>query len=151
VNPRRLLVAIALSIAAYAAQAQVTVEDAWVRGTVQGQTATGAFMRLKSAEGAILLSAESAVAGIAEIHMMRMDGNVMRMRAVPRLELPPGRTVELKPGGYHVMLMDLKRPLKTGEAVPIKLKLEGKDRKLEEIEVRAEVRDLAASSGHTKH
>lgn len=150
-NTSRFWVALALAFAAHAAQAQVAVEDAWVRGTVQGQKSTGAYMRLKSADGAILVGAESAVAGVVEIHTMRMEGNVMRMRPVPRLELPPGHTVELKPGGYHVMLMELKRPLKAGESVPIKLKLEGKDRKPQEIEVQAEVRDLTAHGGQMKH
>ena len=83
---------------------------------------------------------------------MRMDGNVMRMRAIPTLDLPAGQTVELKPGGYHVMLMDLKAPLKKGEIVPIRLKLRGKDGKSEEVEVKAEVRDLdAGGQSHMKH
>ena len=88
---------------------------AWVRGTVAGQTTSGAFMELKSAGGAVLVGAESPAAGAVEIHEMNMDGNVMRMRAVPRIDLPAGKSVELKPGGYHVMLMQLKQPLKVGE------------------------------------
>ena len=81
---------------------------------------------------------------------MRRDGDVMRMRAVPKLELPAGETVELKPGGYHVMLMNLKAPLKRGEIVPIKLKFQGKDGKAEELDIQAEVRDLTAAAGQ-KH
>ena len=143
--------AVALGLAA-SAQAQVSVSDAWVRGTVQGQKAAGAFMRLKSSEGAALIAAESSVARAVEIHEMRMEGNVMRMRAVPRLDLPAGQTIELKPGGYHMMLLDLKAPLKKGEIVPIRLKLRGKDGRAEEVEVKAEVRDLAAGGqGHMKH
>jgi copper(I)-binding protein len=125
----------------------VTVSQPWVRGTVQGQKASGAFMQLKSAEGATLVGAQSPVAGVVEIHEMRMESNVMRMRAIPKLDLPAGQAVELKPGGYHVMLMDLKQPLKKGDTVPITLKLQGKDGKPQEVEVKAEVRDLAASSG----
>ncbi len=143
----RMLVFVAAVAAAAAAQAQVTVSGAWVRGTVQGQTATGAFMQLRSADGAALVGAESPLAGIVEIHEMRMEGNTMRMRGVEKLELPAGRTVELKPGGYHVMLMDLKAPLKKGDTVPIKLKVLGKSGKSEELEVKAEVRDLAAGAG----
>ena len=139
-------VALALGLAA-SAQAQVSVSDAWVRGTVQGQKATGAFMQLKSPGGATLIAAESPVAGAVEIHEMRMEGNVMRMRAMPRLDLPAGQTIELKPGGYHVMLLDLKAPLKKGEIVPIKLKFQSKDGQRREIEVKAEVRDLTASGG----
>ena len=79
---------------------------------------------------------------------MKMEGSVMQMRPVPRLELPAGKTVVIAPGGYHVMLMDLKRPLKKGEVVPLTLRLEGRDRKTETIEVRAEVRDLTAAPTH---
>jgi periplasmic copper chaperone A len=146
---RRLSIAAALVAAATVAPAwsQVTVNAPWVRGTVQGQKATGAFMQLKSAEGATLVAAETPVAGVVEIHEMTMDNNVMRMRAVPKLDLPAGQAVDLKPGGYHVMLMDLKQPLKKGDSVPIKLKFQGKDGRPQEVEVKAEVRDLAAPSG----
>ncbi len=143
----RMLVFVAAVVAAAAAHAQVTVSGAWVRGTVQGQTATGAFMQLRSADGAALVGAESPLAGIVEIHEMRMEGNTMRMRAVETLELPAGRTVELKPGGYHVMLMDLKAPLKQGDTVTIKLKVRGKSGQPQDIEVKAEVRDIAAGAG----
>lgn len=149
---RSLVLAAALAGAGTAAQAQVSVSGAWVRGTVQGQTATGAFMQLRSADGATLIGADSPAAGIVEIHEMRMEGNTMRMRGVEKLELPPGQTVELKPGGYHVMLMDLKAPLKKGDTVPIRLKVRGKSGQPQEIEVKAEVRELAASgSGPMKH
>jgi copper(I)-binding protein len=143
---------VGLSLAAASASAQVTVSDAWVRGTVQGQRATGAFMQLRSSDGASLVGAESPVAGTVEIHEMRMEDNVMRMRAIPKVELPAGQAVEFKPGGYHVMLMDLKAPLKKGDTVPIRLKLQGKDGKPQELEVRAQVRDLTASGGgQSKH
>jgi copper(I)-binding protein len=146
---KRVSFATALVLVATAAPAwaQVTVSQPWVRGTVQGQKASGAFMQLKSAEGATLVGAQSPVAGVVEIHEMRMESNVMRMRAIPKLDLPAGQAVELKPGGYHVMLMDLKQPLKKGDTVPITLRIQGKDGKPQEVEVKAEVRDLAASSG----
>jgi periplasmic copper chaperone A len=141
-----------LAAAAAQAQGQVTVSGAWARGTVQGQTATGAFMHIRSADGATLIGVDSPVAGIVEIHEMRMEGNTMRMRGIEKLELPAGRTVELKPGGYHVMLMDLKAPLKQGDTVPIKLKVRSKSGQTQEIEVKAEVRDLAAGAGgKSKH
>jgi copper(I)-binding protein len=139
-------VATALIVAAAPAWAQVSVSQAWVRGTVQGQKATGAFMQLKSADGAALVGVGSPVAGVVEIHEMKMDNDVMRMRAVPKLDLPAGQPVELKPGGYHVMLMDLKRPLKKGDSVPITLKIQGKDGKTQEVEVKAEVRELGAAA-----
>ena len=132
-----------------ASQAQVQVKDAWARAAVQGQTATGAFMSLTSIEGARLIGASSPVAGVVEIHEMVMDGNVMKMRAVPGLDLPPGRSVELKPGGYHVMLLDLKRPLKVGERVPVELRLETRDKRLvtQPIEVEVALRAPASAAG----
>ena len=139
-------VALALGLAA-SAQAQVSVSGAWARGTVEGQKATGAFMQLRSTDGAALVGVESPAAGVVEIHEMRMEGNTMRMRAIPRLDLPAGQAVDLKPGGYHIMLMNLKAPLKKGESVPIRLKFQGKDGKAQEVEVKAEVRDLTASGG----
>jgi copper(I)-binding protein len=143
----RVAVVVALAFAAPGVSAQVNVSDAWVRGTVPGQKATGAFMQLKSVDGGALVSVQSPVAGSVEIHEMRMEGNVMRMRVIPRLELPAGQIVELKPGGYHVMLIDLKVPLHKGDTVPITLKLQGKDGKPQDVEVKAEVRDLTASGG----
>lgn len=117
----------------------VEVSDAWVRATVQGQTATGAFMKLTSKEGAKLVGAASPVAEVVEVHEMRLEGDVMKMRAAPVIELPAGKTVELKPGSYHVMLMDLKSPLKQGDTVPLTLTIKdarGAERK---VEVRAPV------------
>jgi copper(I)-binding protein len=83
--------------------------------------ASGAFMKLKSKDGAQLVSVSTPVAGIAEVHEMKMEGDVRKMRAVPALDLPVGTTVELKPGGYHVMLMDLKTTLKKDSTVPLTL------------------------------
>ena len=145
-----LVVAVTAALAAGAAHAQTTVKDPWIRGTVAQQKATGMFAQITSTAGGRLVAASSPVAGVVEIHEMTMDGNVMRMRAVPGIELPAGKTVELKPGGYHVMLMDLKQPLAKGEAVPITLTVRSADGKTEKIEVRAEVRDLTAqpASGH---
>jgi copper(I)-binding protein len=127
-----------------AALAEVTVKDSWVRGTTPAQKATGAFLEITSSDAASLLSASSPVAGVVEIHTMKMEDGVMKMRAIPKLDLPAGTGVKLQPGGNHVMLMDLRQQLKKGDMVPITLKVEGKDRKVQTIEIRAEVRDLAA-------
>jgi len=129
---------------------EVTIKEPWVRGTVRGQKATGAFMQLTATEPATLVSVESPVAGSVQIHEMKMENDVMKMRAIPRLDLPAGKAVELKPGGYHMMLMDLKQPLKKGEAVPISLRFEGKDKTFKTIEIKAQVRELGASPEH-KH
>jgi len=147
---KKLLLASMMLSAAVAALAQTSVKDPWVRGTVAGQKATGLFGQITSSAGGKLVSASSPLAGVVEVHEMVMDGNVMKMRAVPSLELPPGKTVELKPGGYHVMLMDLKQELKTGDSVPLTLVIEGAGGKRETVELKAPVRALADSHG-TKH
>ncbi|MBI3526256.1 MAG: copper chaperone PCu(A)C [Betaproteobacteria bacterium] len=139
--------AMVLAMLSASTLADVSVKDAWVRGTVTGQSASGAFMELKSSEDAVLLGISTPVAGVAELHEMSMDKGVMKMRALSKLALPAGKTVTLSPGSYHLMLMDLKRPLKKGETVPLTLKLEGKDKKLSTLEVKAEVRDLTAMPG----
>ena len=100
----------------------VDVTDAWVRTSVQGQKATGAFMKLTAKDGAKLVAASSPVAGVTEVHEMKMEGDVMKMKAVAGgLDLPAGKTVELKPGGYHVMLMDLKAALPKDSTIPLTL------------------------------
>jgi copper(I)-binding protein len=78
-------------------------------------------MKITAKAGVKLVDVFSPVAGVAEVHEMKMEDNVMKMRAVPALDLPAGKTVELKPGGYHVMLMDLKAPLKKDSTVPLTL------------------------------
>ncbi|MCJ0764675.1 copper chaperone PCu(A)C [Variovorax terrae] len=112
----------------------ITVDGAWARASVQGQKASGAFMKLTSKEATRLVAVSTPVAGVAEVHEMKMEGDVMKMRALPGLDLPAGQTVELKPGGYHVMLMDLKAPLAKGTSVPLTLTFKdakGADSKLE--------------------
>ena len=134
----------ALALAAHAQRsADIDVKSAWARPTVAGQMGTGAFMHLTSKEGARLLGASSDVAGVVEIHEMAMQGNVMQRRAIRSLDLPPGSTIELKPGGHHMMLMDLKRPLATGEKIKVELRLETRDRKLVTQPVEVEVRPRA--------
>ena len=149
----RFIVSAVLVVASGTAAAQVQVKDAWARPALQGQTATGAFMSLMSSDGARLIGASSPVAGVVEIHEMVMEGSVMKMRAIPGLDLPPGRSVELKPGGYHVMLMDLKRPLKAGERVPVELRIETRDKRLvtQPIEIEVATRAPAAAAGAHKH
>lgn len=140
--PFRPLALGALLFAAAAANAQVTVKDAWVRATVPQQKATGAFMQLESPQDARLVSVSSPLTPTAEVHEMAMQDNVMRMRQVTAIDLPAGKPVELKPGGYHVMLMDLKQPVKVGDTVPLSLVFEGKDGKRQTVQVQAPVRPL---------
>jgi len=138
------------------AQDLVRVEDAWARGTVAQQKASGAFMRLTPSENARLVAVSSPVAGVAEVHEMAMDQGVMRMRAVPGLDLPAGRATELKPGGYHVMLMDLRQALKAGETVPLTLVFENAARQRVTQTIAVPVRALGAAApapagGHRHH
>jgi len=133
----------ALSLSAYA---DVAVKEAWVRGTTPAQKATGAFFEITSSEAGALLSASSPVAGVVEIHTMKMEEGVMKMRPIQKLDLPAGKGVKLQPGGNHIMLMELKEQMKSGAVVPITLKIEGKDKKVQTIEIKAEVRDLAAQA-----
>lgn len=139
------------AFAALPAWAQTSVQDAWIRGTVAQQKATGMFARITSAAGGKLVAASSPVAGVVEIHEMKMEGNTMKMRAVPSVELPAGKAVELKPGGYHVMLMSLERQLQPGEMVPVTLVVEAGGKR-ENVEVKALVRPLEggapAAGGH---
>lgn len=148
----KMLAPAAMLLAALSAPvaAQVAVTDPWVRATVPQQKATGAFMNLTAAKGARLVEARSPVAGVVEIHEMKMENNVMRMRAISGLDLPAGKPVALAPSGYHVMLMNLKQQLKEGDTVAITLVVEDKDSRRETIEVKAPVRPLAsgAAKGH---
>jgi len=151
----RVFTAAALLAVCTTASSQVQVKDAWARPALPGQNATGAFMSLLSSDGARLLGVSSPVAGLAEVHEMVMDGNVMKMRPVPVLELPAGKTVELKPGGYHVMLMELKRPLAAGEKVRLELRLETRDKRLVTQPVEASVANhgpaATNAAGESKH
>jgi copper(I)-binding protein len=118
---RALVAGLALACGALYAQT-VDIKDAWVRTSVQGQNATGAFMKITAKENERLVALSTPVAGVAEVHQMTLDGGVMKMRAVQGgLALPAGKTVALTPGGYHVMLMDLKAPLANGSTVPMTL------------------------------
>jgi copper(I)-binding protein len=147
---KRLVVAgLALALAPLSALAQVSVKDAWVRGTVPGQKATGAFMQITSGSDTSLVAVASPVAKVVEIHTMSHEGGVMKMRAVPAIPVPAGKPVELSPGGYHVMLMDLGRPLKEGDKVPLTLTFADKAGKKSTQDVTATVRALAAA--HGKH
>ena len=141
-----------ITLASLPALAQTTVKDAWVRGTVAQQKATGAFFSITSAAGGKLVSVSSPAAGVVEIHEMKMDGSTMQMRALPNgLDLPAGKAVALKPGGLHVMMMDLKAPLAAGQTIAVTLVVEGKDGKKETITVKALVKALGAAPAEHKH
>ena len=125
-NPisRTLSILLAVVLAAGAQAQTVEVKNAWVRATVQGQKATGAFMQITAQAVSTLVSVSTPVAAVAELHEMKMDGDVMRMRPLTKgLELPAGKAVQLQPGGYHLMLMELKLPLQKDTTIPLTLTL----------------------------
>jgi copper(I)-binding protein len=150
---KKLLIASLLTITAgaWAQQTTVKVEDAWVRGTVAAQKATGAFMRLTPSANARLVSASSPIAGVVEIHEMSMEDDVMRMRQVPGLDLPAGKTTGLKPGGFHIMMMELKGQVKAGETVPLILTFEDASKKTFTQEVQAPVTALGSKAMPKSH
>jgi copper(I)-binding protein len=135
---KRTLTIAALALCAVAsAQAQVRVDEPWVRTTVPEQKSTGAFMAITAAKGGKLVAASSPVATSVEVHEMKMEGDVMRMRAIESLALPAGQRVDLKSGGYHMMLLGLKQPVKAGDTVPLTLVVEDAAGKRENVDVRA--------------
>ena len=147
----KIFAAVCSLFAATAFAADVEVKSAWARGTVPAQQVSGAFMALSSKGGAALVGVTTPAADAAEIHEMRLEGGVMKMRAAPRIDLPAGKTVTLKPGGYHIMLMGLKQQLKAGDSIPLTLQVEGRDGKVDNVEVKAEVRELNAAEGTGHH
>ncbi|HET8870919.1 MAG TPA: copper chaperone PCu(A)C [Aquabacterium sp.] len=137
--------------AAEATSPAVKVEGAWIRATVKGQQGTGGFMDLTATRSMTLVGFETKVAKHAEVHEMAMDGNVMRMRALDALPLPAGTTVSLKPGSYHLMLMDLSRQLADGETVPVTLVLKSEDGKTVRQTVNVPVKAPQIARPHDMH
>jgi copper(I)-binding protein len=146
-----LVVALGLSFSVQAQEAKVgsiKVEQAYTRSTVPGQMAAGGFMKIENKGAADqLVSASSPVAGEVQLHEMAMEGNVMKMRQVKDIAVPAGGSVELKPGGLHLMFMNIKAPLTAGESVPVKLKFA----KAGEVEVKMPVNAMGQSGGAMKH
>ena len=138
---RRLFLA-ALAIASGIAQASVTATDAWVRGTVPAQKTTGAFVTLQSTEASKLVSVTSSAAQSVEMHASEQSQGVMHMHALEAIALPAGQRVELKPGGFHIMLVGLTRALGAGDTVPLTFTFEDRNGKRTSMEVRAQVRPL---------
>jgi copper(I)-binding protein len=126
----------------------VQIENAYTRSTVPGQMAAGGFMKIEN-KGAVdqLISASSPVAGEVQLHEMAMEDNVMKMRQVKEVVVPAGGAVELKPGGMHLMFINIKAPLTAGETVPVKLKFA----KAGEVEVKMPVNAMGAQGGAMKH
>jgi copper(I)-binding protein len=126
----------------------IKVENAYTRATVPGQQVAGGFMKIENKGASVdqLLSASSPAAGEVQLHEMAMEGNMMKMRQVKDIAVPAGGTVELKPGGYHLMFMNIKSPLTAGETIPVKLKFA----KAGELEVKMPVNTMG-NTGAMKH
>jgi copper(I)-binding protein len=124
------------------------VRDAWVRAPAPGQSIAGAYMELTASAKSALVSVTSPVAARGEMHSTSMEGGIMRMRPADRIELPRGKTVKLEPGGLHVMLIDLKRTLKSGEKVPLVLTVQRADGSRATLTVQAEVRAAGGMAMH---
>jgi len=137
----RIVFAWLCAFAALPAAAQVKVEQAWVRSTVPGQTVAGAFMTLESTVAASLVGASSPLAKRTQIHETVMKDNMASMHAVEKIDFGPGKPAELKPGGYHVMLIDIVRPLKKGDKVPLTLEIVAGGKR-QTVKVTAEVRQV---------
>ena len=145
---KHIALSLMLLAATCTAQAQVSIQQAWVRGTVPMQKASGAFMQISAEKSTRLISADSPVANVVELHEMVMDKDVMKMRQVAGLDILPGQTLELKPGSFHVMLIDLKAQLKGGDLVPIRLTFEDSQTKARFTqEIKAPVTALGAGNG----
>jgi periplasmic copper chaperone A len=136
-----LLSAAALSFSFSAwAQAAPKVDAAWARPTVAGQSGGGGFLKITGGLTADrLVGATAPISKTVELHTMEMDGNVMRMREVPGIDIPAGKTVELKPGGLHVMFIGLTQTLKAGANFPLTLRFE----KAGEVKVTVQVAQQA--------
>ena len=138
------MVALTTAVAAQAqspAKTEVKVFDVWARTTVPGASVSAAYMHIKSAKPMKLVKAESPVAGMTEIHQMSMKDGVMNMSAIDAVEIPAGKLIDLKPGGLHVMLMQLKQPIKKGDEVPLKLTFEDAAKKTIVLDVKAKAQE----------
>ncbi len=133
------------------AASDIKVTDVWARAMAPGQTTAGVYFDAVSAQNAAIVAATTPVADKAELHTMSMAGGVMRMRPVEKIDLPANRPVQLAPGGVHVMLTGVKRPLKEGDRVPLTLTIRPADGPPFTYKVEAEVRPLGAQPMHMHH
>jgi hypothetical protein len=138
----------AVSLPAWAANISVT--DVWARATMPGQKVSAAYMQIQSDADARLVGASSPAVPRVEVHEMKMDGDVMRMREVKAIDLPKGKAVKLQPGGLHIMLMNLPKPIAAGESIPLILTVESEGKR-QTIEVKAEARAPMGSSAMPQH
>jgi hypothetical protein len=147
-----LAAALLVSFASYAAgnAGDIEVSGAWTRATAPGQDAAGVDMTIISKHAATLVGVSSPVAGSAELHSMKEENGMMRMREVLSIELPAGKRVNLKESGYHLMLNGLKAPLKEGDTVPLTLSIKA-GKRVVKLGTKVEVRSLHATQEEHHH
>ncbi|NML61742.1 copper chaperone PCu(A)C [Massilia sp. RP-1-19] len=152
--PKHLIALTALLALSTHALAQVSVTAPWIRATVPQQESTGVFMHLQSAGDARLVGVSTPAAARSEFHQMDMRGQMMKMEQVDSIDLAAGKGVDLASGGYHIMLIGLKRQLKAGEVVPLTIVVEHQDKKRERITLKVPVKPLTftgPSAGPSRH
>ena len=148
-----LVLALLASLSSSVQARDVTIKDAWIRATAPGQQATGAFMNITAHQTMRLIGVNSNIAGVNQIHQMKVENDVMKMSAVPFLALPAGQTVRLKPGGYHLMFMDLKQNVPQGTQVPLTLTFENAsgERSSLQINLPAKLSPAKGTLRHSQH
>ena len=126
----------------------VRIENAWARATAPGQKIAGGFMDLTADTDMTLVGGSSPVSRALELHTMKIEDGIMKMRPVKEIALPRGQTVKLAPGGLHIMFVDIKKPLQAGEKVPLSLIFKGSDGKEQQIDVQADARMMSGMPRH---
>jgi len=134
-----------LTLAATPAAAQISVEDAWIRATPPGVKTAAGYLIIRADSADRLVSVTSPAAERVQTHITVLEGDVARMREVKGYDIPAGGTFELKPGGAHLMFVNIKAPMKEGMTVPATLKFQH----LGEIKMEFEVRPLSGAEHHT--
>jgi copper(I)-binding protein len=152
---RNVLIAVMFGVTSLATHAQkvdepsLKVFDAWAKTTVPGGSVSAAYMHIKSGKPLKLVKAESPIAQTVEIHDMKMDGGVMQMKALDAVQIPANKLVDLKPGGMHIMLIKVNKPINKGDQVPLTLTFETADKKTFTRQVMAKGQEK--DSGGHKH
>jgi copper(I)-binding protein len=148
---KKLLLTFCALVALPALADTVKIDNAWVRATAPGQKVAGAFMDLTADADMTLISAASPAAKVVELHTMSMDNGVMIMRQVKEIGLPKSKTINLKPGGLHVMLIDLTGQIKPGDKTPVTLSVRGGDGKVQTLALELDARPAGSSMQKHMH
>jgi len=130
---------------------EVSISDAWTKASAPGQGSATVSLRITSKKDAQIIAVSTTASRSAEIHSMIHENGMMKMRALDSLELKANQEVILGHGGMHLMLVDLIKPLVTGEQIPLLLTVQFADKHTEKINVNAMVKSLYASNSEHMH